>query len=106
MADPITWTLAGWVFKAAVVEITKMVVNKQIDHMLLQQFVDAYERLPDKRRSPGPKLRKVIAVLKSSEVGQARAELKSFARECMGLTDEPGLLDLGVELLNMLALCP
>jgi hypothetical protein len=54
MADPFTW-LVG----AAVTQLAKMVINKQVDYAMLQQFKEQYEQLPDKRRRPGPKLRSV-----------------------------------------------
>jgi hypothetical protein len=99
MADPFTW-LVG----AAVTQLAKMVINKQVDYAMLQQFKEQYEQLPDKRRRPGPKLRRVIAMLESGEMSMARDELKSFAHECCGLNEGPGWLELGQDILSMLPL--
>jgi hypothetical protein len=109
MADPISMAV-GYGFyalvKKGISEVGKMVINKQVDRYMLQQFIDQYERLPDKRRRPGPKLRKVISVLQSGEMEMARDELKELAHECLGLNAEPEWLEVGQMLLNMLEFCP
>lgn len=72
--------------------VGKQVVSAAIDHHTLNVFKDKYEQLKDKRRRPGPTLRKVISLLEDGNVREAREVMKMAGKE---------LVDCGVsELAN------
>eukprot|EP00241_Pyramimonas_parkeae_P009231 CAMPEP_0114239898 /NCGR_PEP_ID=MMETSP0058-20121206/8724_1 /TAXON_ID=36894 /ORGANISM="Pyramimonas parkeae, CCMP726" /LENGTH=90 /DNA_ID=CAMNT_0001352147 /DNA_START=668 /DNA_END=940 /DNA_ORIENTATION=+ len=79
--------------------VIKYLKNKAIDHYTLGKFEDAYENLPDKRRRPGPKLRRVISAMKSGLASDIRDEIKSLTDDCLDL---PEYYELGMAMANLL----
>jgi ADP-ribosylglycohydrolase len=86
MTDPITLTMI------AVALVKKYLMHKAIDYAMLQRFKDEYQRLPDKRRRPGPKLRRIIQLMEDgASGGMIREEIKELYDE---VSDSPDLSDL------------
>lgn len=79
--------------------LIKYLKDKAIDHITLGRFEDAYEKLPDKRKRPGPKLRRVISAMRSGQARDIRDEIKSLTDECL---DIPECYELGMALANLL----
>ena len=50
---------AAWAFKTLCVKVLAALFSEAVDYHTLAKFEQQYEALPDKRRRPGPKLRKV-----------------------------------------------
>ena len=69
--------------------VGKQLVTAAIDHHTLNVFKDKYEQMKDKRRRPGPTLRKVIDLLERGDVSAARAVMKEAGKELVdcGVSD-------------------
>jgi hypothetical protein len=72
----------------------KWLAGKAVDYATLGAIKDAYNRLPDKRRRPGPKLRRLIHMLESGAAREVRAELKDISEECLS-SNVSELIQLG-----------
>ena len=65
---------------------------------MLGQFEAQYAALPDKRRKPGPKLRKIINMMKDGAPG---GEVRKVAKELYDeMSDAPDLFDFAGQLLQ------
>eukprot|EP00741_Cyanophora_paradoxa_P004639 tig00000821_g4502.t1 len=101
MAEPFVTGPALYIMTKIAVKCGKMVVKGVIDYATLKQYEEEYEALKDKRKRPGPQLRKVLTLLRSGEAEQARKLLKEMGGEFAESRIEDAV-EAGMELLDLL----
>uniref|UniRef100_A0A061S3F5 Uncharacterized protein n=1 Tax=Tetraselmis sp. GSL018 TaxID=582737 RepID=A0A061S3F5_9CHLO len=77
--------MAELIAMAATRAILGWLKNRYIDWATLNRFKAEYDSLPDKRRRPGPKLRKAIRALESGSAEDARDTIKELSDELLDI---------------------
>lgn len=95
MADPFTAAFALFV---AVVK--HKAITGFVDHVTLGRFKKAYNSLEDKRRRPGPRMRKLIEQIDDgTPFDEVREEIKDMLTDMANCGDSD-LMELAAELLD------
>lgn len=87
--DDLAAILASWAFK----QVVKSVVKGFIHRQALKTLKKNYNQLEDKRRRPGPMMRKMIEAMENNDMSLARHYARKVADEALADSDLSKYID-------------